>query len=175
MRKLLSLSVVASFALAVGACEKPTPPPEVSVSASQSQETCINVKGTGSIAGTPFPNADGDVVATGPIEGDVEGTLTIKRTPDATDQQGNGATFATYHTVLLETDNRGDFEGTGEANFNFGLFEEGERTDTGVVRINYDGPGDKSGSMKLKADFDLSQFPLIQADYKYNGRLCEGS
>lgn len=178
MRHLVELVLAAGIAMAGAGCEAPVSNlhgPDARTSAESTPATCLNVEGTGSISGDPFPNEQGNVVASGPIRGDVTGTLTIKRTPRATDQKGNGATFATYHSVILETDTRGDFTGTGEANFNFGMFEEGERTDTGVVRLDYDGPGDRHGSMTLRAEFDLSDFPLIRADYDYNGRLCGDS
>lgn len=119
----------------------------------------------------------GDVVLSGTVEGNVTGTLTIVREPDARDQKGNGATTAPYHTVILDVNSPSSlarkFTGTAESNFNIGLGEEGQRSDRAVVHIDFDGPDSRHGSMKLNGPFDFSNFPpVLGLDFKYTGRLC---
>lgn len=150
----------------------------------QSPESCENVTGTGMISGSILPVSSGpfagDVVASGPLQGDVTGKLTIVREPGARDQKGNGATFATYHTAILEVDSPSSlapkFNGAAEGNLNIGLGEEGRRSNRAVVRIDFDGPDPKRGSMNLNGPFDFSDFPsIIKANFEYTGRLCPGS
>lgn len=173
MRKLLSIFVGALLGLTLGACQERPTTPDGSASLSHGAATCQNVEGTGTISGSVFPDDEGNVVASGPVRGDISGTFTLVRDPDAPTQQGNGTVFAFYKEARLETDELGTFTGTAEGNFNIGLGEEGQRSDRAVVRADFDGPGSKHGKLQLRGEFDFSDFPpIITADFKYNARLC---
>lgn len=154
----------------------PTPMASAPQGPGQSSQACENVKGTAEISGSVVPNSQGNVVASGPVTGDVSGTLTLIRSADATTQQGNGLTFAFYKEASLETDQFGPFTGTATGNINIGLGEEGRRSNRTQVHIDYDGPKSKRGFMKMNGPFDFSDFPpVIKATLKYSGRLCPGN
>lgn len=147
----------------------------ISLAASRSETACVNVRGTGFASGSAIPDAEGRISAAGPIDGDLSGTFTFSRLATASDQNGNGATFLTYDRIVLESNELGLFTGTADASVNFGLLEEGVRTQRGPAHITITGPGDRHGFMKLNTLFDLTGFPVIDAHYRYHGRLCGGS
>lgn len=170
--------LLGAFALlSLLACDAPTEsvgPGRIASSAntSRSGAACINVQGTGFASGSALPDAAGNITATGPIAGDLTGTFTFTRDAGGSEQNGNGATFLTYDEILLESTELGTFTGIADASVNFGLLEEGVRTDRGPAHIEFTGPGDRHGFMKLDIVFDLSGFPVLAADYRYHGRLC---
>lgn len=134
-----------------------------SASAHQSSESCTTVRGSGHISGSARPNDQGNVTASGPVEGGVSGTLTLKRDPDATTQRGM-ITTAFYKEVRLATNELGTFTGTARGLFNL------KPANFLVVQIEF-----KHGSMDLRGSFDLSNFPpIIRADFEYTARLCPG-
>lgn len=179
MRHLVELPVVFTLvAFTLGGCEEPVTSVEktaATTAATENPETCENVKGTGFISG-PVADFDGDgeLSASGTVEGDVTGTFTIIRDVDATTQQGNGTTFAFYKEARLETSELGTFTGTAEGNFNIGLGEEGTRSNRAVVQATFDGPDQREGTMELEGPFDFSKLGdgIIRADFRYNARLC---
>lgn len=177
-RPSLGTPILAAFTLLLtGACDGITGPVPNETSAgvleaSRSSAACVDVKGTGFAAGSAIPNATGRITATGPIYGDLTGSMTFSRTATASEQNGNGATFLTYDDIQLDSDELGTFIGTAEASVNFGLSEEGVRSIRGPAHIEFTGPGDRHGFLELIIAFDLSDFPLIEATYQYYGRLC---
>lgn len=175
----LSGLALPALGLVVGlaGCEGPVRPAGQEASgtvqlARRSAASCANVKGTGFASGSALPDPAGNITATGPIAGDLTGTFTFTRDAAASEQRGNGATFLTYDEILLESNELGTFTGVADASVNFGLLEEGVRTDRGPAHIEFTGPGDRHGFMKLNIVFDLSGFPVIDAEYRYHGRLC---
>lgn len=185
--KCATTTVVGGIALvALSACGSPTEPraerPAYALTDSDvrgsledvSTPVCTNAKGTGVASGSAIPDTDGRISATGPITGDLTGTLTIVRDATAGRRNGNGATFLTYDEAVLDSDELGTFTGVGNASVNFGLLEEGTRTQRGLAHLEFTGPGSRQGLMKLVITFDLSGFPIISASYRYQSRLCEG-
>lgn len=171
--RLLAAIALLSFV----ACDAPTEfvgpgTIEAPVNANRSAAACVNVKGTGFASGSALPDAAGNVSATGPISGDLTGTFTFTRDATASEQNGNGASFLVYDEIFLDSNELGVFTGTADASVNFGLLEEGVRSDRGPAYIEFAGPGPRHGFMKLDIVFDLSGFPIIDAEYRYHGRLC---
>lgn len=169
----------ASALLAVAGCDGFTGPAldEASagtLQANRSGAACVNVKGTGFAAGSAIPDLDERVSATGPIEGDLTGTMALSRSATDSEQKGNGATFLTYDDIVLDSNELGTFTGIADASINFGLLEEGVRSLRGPAQVEFTGPGDRHGFLNLTITFDLTDFPWIEATYRYHGRLCEG-
>lgn len=140
----------------------------------QSQGHCEPVQGDGFAAG-PFPTSEPNLIRIeGDVHGDVEGTITFYRLiRGGAEQQGSGATFASYHLVELDTVQRGLFIGSAEGHHNFSFTGEGERSTTGIFRVEYNRPDGKEGWMILKGDFTLHETPPThRADFRYQGQLC---
>ena len=162
--------------LTLAGCDAPAgavagPSPNELALAGHARADCVHVKGTGFASGSAVP-VDGRVSATGPIEGDLTGTITLVRDATASTRNGNGATFLTYDEAVLDSNELGMFTGAADASVNFGLVAEGVRTDRGIAHIEFTGPASRSGLMKLNIVFDLGGFPVIAATYRYQGRLC---
>lgn len=135
----------------------------------QGQSNCELVQGSGFVDADLSKQDEGIIGFTGPVSGDIEGTLRAFRFFTATEQQGRGATFATYHMAELETNDFGTFTGTARSTFNFA--GNGTRSTTGIVWAFFDGPDNKEGWLQGVADFDLSG-PLPAADFEFQAQLC---